>query len=100
MSLVEYTKKTPQITEYDIIIDDVSVTFKKERNESFSQFSLRMETYIKALENGVEPNKALMLSSMECNKVKYGVSYREISQKLEQVSQSDTGAFQNEIENF
>lgn len=64
------------LSEYLTIVDGNTLTFKKERNESSSQFSLRVETYIKALEKGYKPDKALMLSSIVCNKVKYGVSYR------------------------
>lgn len=65
--------------EYLTIVHGNVLTFTKERNESHSQFSLRVETYIKALEKGYKPDKALMLASIACNKVKYGVTYRNIT---------------------
>jgi hypothetical protein len=64
------------MNEYTTIVDGSVISFKKERNESQSQFLLRLEIYIKALELGYDQGKALMLSSMSCNKVKYGVSYK------------------------
>ena len=60
-----------KIQNYQIILNGVSHTFKKERTESFPQFSLRVETFINAIENGYDMSHALMLSSIECNKVKY-----------------------------
>jgi len=66
----------PLLNEYIVIINGCSVNLKKERNDSLSQFSLRTEIYIKALEKGYNQDKALMLSSIECNKIKYGVTYR------------------------
>lgn len=73
-----YIKMSQSLQSYSVIVDGKAVSFKKERNESPSQFSLRVETYIKALEKGYKPDKALMLSSIACNKVKYGVTYRNV----------------------
>lgn len=65
-----------QSREYITILGSKVEKFTKRRDESFPQFSIRIETYIKALEKGYNSDKALMLSSIACNKMKYGVVYR------------------------
>lgn len=65
-----------KIQNYLIISNGSSHTFSKERTESFTQFSLRVETFINAIENGYDIPQAVMMSSIECNKLKYGVGYR------------------------
>lgn len=65
-----------QSYEYTTILHSKMEKFTKKRDESFPQFSVRIETYIKALEKGYTSDKALMLSSIVCNNMKYGVVYR------------------------
>lgn len=63
------------IQNYLIISNGSSHTFTKERTESLSQFTLRIEIFISSIEHGYDIPHALMLSSIECNKLKYNVSY-------------------------
>lgn len=73
------SSKISSLGEYTVLINGKTEKYIKYRNESSSQFCLRIETYIKALEKGYNIEKALMLSSIACNKIKYRVNYRNFN---------------------
>lgn len=63
------------MTVYRVIINGKYEDFHKEKTESFYQFKVRLETFIKAIEIGCNNNIATMLASKKSNIVKYNVGY-------------------------
>jgi len=67
--------------EYSIILNGKIVKIIKERNETVHQFAYRTEIYIKALSEGCTIHKALMVSQLAVNKIKYNVVYKDLTEK-------------------
>lgn len=63
------------MTIYRVIVNGKYEEFHKEKIESFYQFKVRLETFIKAIELGYDNNIATMLASKKANIIKYNVGY-------------------------
>ena len=62
---------------YTLINNNSIVYLNKDISESMSQFIKRNEFYIKAKNNNIDDDKAITLSVLYTNKLKYNVIYND-----------------------
>lgn len=63
---------------FTTIDGDKVISLKKYTSESMFQFGKRVELYTKAINKGIDDDKAIMLSISYTNKLKYNVTYNTL----------------------